>query len=157
MGTTAEKLEYLNATKSAIKDAIVSKGVDVPESIPFRQYAEKVQQISGGPKQVIYDRGLKYNSGILSIDETVAPGFDSFTQITLTGYFEDDSGFLGGIIVLYTNVEQEFARVFYSETIDELSNDYIEIPITDNKQLNLFFTFPFLENSDLTFSSVALL
>lgn len=30
MGTTADKLLYLQDTKSAIKDAIVAKGVEVP-------------------------------------------------------------------------------------------------------------------------------
>lgn len=48
MGTTAEKLAYLNDTKTAIKDAIISKGTDVPEGTTFRQYAGLIAGISTG-------------------------------------------------------------------------------------------------------------
>lgn len=48
MGTTAEKLAYLDATKTAIKDAIVAKGVEVPEETTFRQYADLISGISTG-------------------------------------------------------------------------------------------------------------
>ena len=46
--STADKLLYLQGTKSAIKDAIVSKGVDVPTGTTFRDYADKIANISGG-------------------------------------------------------------------------------------------------------------
>ena len=45
MGTTAEKLAYLNGTKTAIKNAIVAKGVAVPDGTTFRGYAEKIGEI----------------------------------------------------------------------------------------------------------------
>lgn len=45
MGTTADKLEYLDGTKSAIKQAIVGKGVAVPDGTTFRAYAEKIGSI----------------------------------------------------------------------------------------------------------------
>lgn len=48
MGTTAEKLAYLDATKTAIKDAIVAKGVEVPEGTTFRGYAGLISGISTG-------------------------------------------------------------------------------------------------------------
>ena len=48
MGTTAEKLAYLQETKEAIKDAIVNKGVEVTEDTTFREYATKIGEISGG-------------------------------------------------------------------------------------------------------------
>lgn len=48
MGTTTEKLTYLQGTKDAIKDAIVAKGVEVPEGTTFRGYAEKVGEIQVG-------------------------------------------------------------------------------------------------------------
>lgn len=47
MGTTAEKLAYLNDTKTAIKDAIISNGIDVPDDTTFRSYPDKVNQIVG--------------------------------------------------------------------------------------------------------------
>lgn len=48
MGTTTEKLTYLQGTKDAIKNAIVAKGVAVPEGTTFRGYAEKVGEIPTG-------------------------------------------------------------------------------------------------------------
>ena len=48
MGTTADKLLYLQGTKSAIKDAIVAKGVDVPVGTTFRDYATKIGSITTG-------------------------------------------------------------------------------------------------------------
>lgn len=48
MGTTAEKLAYLADTKTAIKDAIVAKGVEVPEGTTFRGYADKIGEIKSG-------------------------------------------------------------------------------------------------------------
>ena len=48
MGTVADKLLYLNGTKTAIKDAIVAKGVPVSDSDTFRSYADKIGQIEGG-------------------------------------------------------------------------------------------------------------
>lgn len=45
MGTTADKLEYLQGTKAAIKQAIVNKGVAVPDGTTFREYATKISAI----------------------------------------------------------------------------------------------------------------
>ena len=50
MGTTTEKLTYLQGTKDAIKNAIEAKGVEVPEGTTFRGYAEKVGEIQTGMK-----------------------------------------------------------------------------------------------------------
>lgn len=49
MGTTADKLEYLQGTKAAIKEAIVAKGVAVPEGTTFRAYADKIADIIDVP------------------------------------------------------------------------------------------------------------
>ena len=52
MGTIAEKLTYLNDTKTAIKNAVVAKGVSVSDTDTFRSYADKIGQISGGSAPV---------------------------------------------------------------------------------------------------------
>lgn len=54
MGTTTEKLTYLQETKDAIKNAIVAKGVEVPEGTTFRGYAEKIGEIQPELKTVQY-------------------------------------------------------------------------------------------------------
>lgn len=54
MGTTADKLAYLNDTKTAIKNAIIAKGVAVPDGTTFRAYADKIsniQDVSSLPTQ----------------------------------------------------------------------------------------------------------
>ena len=48
MATIAEQLTSLANTKTAIKDAIVAKGVSVADTDTFASYADKIGQISGG-------------------------------------------------------------------------------------------------------------
>ena len=43
--TTADKLEYLNDTKALLKAAIINKGQEVTPSTPFREYANKINNI----------------------------------------------------------------------------------------------------------------
>lgn len=48
MGTTADKLNAVLASKNAIKNAIVAKGVAVPDNTPLSQYASKINSITTG-------------------------------------------------------------------------------------------------------------
>ena len=48
MATIAEQLTSLANTKAAIKDAIVAKGVQVTDDVPFSGYPTKIGEISGG-------------------------------------------------------------------------------------------------------------
>jgi hypothetical protein len=52
MATIAEQLTSLANTKTAIKDAIVAKGVQVADDTPFIGYADKIGEISGGGEPV---------------------------------------------------------------------------------------------------------
>ena len=47
MGTMEKKLSYLLGTKNAIKEAIVSKGVNITDDHTFRDYADKIMEIRG--------------------------------------------------------------------------------------------------------------
>lgn len=85
MGTTTEKLTYLQGTKDAIKNAIVAKGVAVPEGTTFRGYAEKIGEIQTGGEKVtgnidytmmtivyIEDnevKKLEYSSGVIKVNK----------------------------------------------------------------------------------------
>ena len=51
-GTSADKLNYLLATKEAIRQAIAAKGVDVPESTTFRQYAGRIGEVQSGGNRI---------------------------------------------------------------------------------------------------------
>jgi hypothetical protein len=50
MGTTADKLNGIVSSKEAIRQAIVSKGVDCDTTVPLAEYAGKIGSISGGFK-----------------------------------------------------------------------------------------------------------
>ncbi len=54
MGTVVEKIEYIKGTKSAIRAAIVQKGVAVGEDVTFRQYADKIAEIDGSGVSAAY-------------------------------------------------------------------------------------------------------
>lgn len=53
-GTTACKLAVTQEAKTLIRNALISSGVDVPDTTPFRQYAGKVGEIQTGdlPKSI---------------------------------------------------------------------------------------------------------
>lgn len=62
MGTTADKLAYLEDTKAAIRDAIAARGVDVPTGTTFRDYAAKIGEISGGGTEDPFDPESYYRN-----------------------------------------------------------------------------------------------
>ena len=68
--TISDKLTYLEGTKSAIKDAIVAKGVAVSDSDTFRSYADKIGQISGGGggKINLNEGGLTFSNSKMDKD-----------------------------------------------------------------------------------------
>ena len=69
VGTTIEKLTYIEGTKQAIGTAIKAKGQKVSTKDTFRSYADKVLAISGGGESPGGDSG---GYQLLEID-TVAP------------------------------------------------------------------------------------
>ena len=54
MGTVVEKIRYIAGTKSAIRSAILKKGVEVGDEVTFRAYAEKIAEIEGGQSAAAY-------------------------------------------------------------------------------------------------------
>lgn len=68
--TISDKLTYLEGTKSAIKDAIVAKGVAVSDSDTFRSYADKIGQISGGGGKInLNDYGLTFSNSSMTQEQ----------------------------------------------------------------------------------------
>ena len=51
-GTTACKLAVTNEAKTLIRNALINKGVDVPDTTPFRQYAGKAWEIQNGGSRI---------------------------------------------------------------------------------------------------------
>lgn len=73
MGTTAQKLEYLQGTKNVLKTQLTAKGVAVPSNTTFRQMANLVGTIRTGQIVETKTVTLSENGSTLS-----ATGF-SFT------------------------------------------------------------------------------
>ena len=72
MGTITDKLNKLAETKSAIKTAIVNKGVAVSDSDTFASYADKIASIEGGgstPTEGIYGVFIYDTNGNLTKPE----------------------------------------------------------------------------------------
>ena len=72
MGTITDKLNKLAETKSAIKTAIVNKGVSISDTDTFASYANKIASISGGgstPTEGIYGVFIYDTSGNLTKPE----------------------------------------------------------------------------------------
>ena len=63
----AEKLEYLNGTKSAIKSAIQNRGVTVSDTDTFREYATKIGDIGESVEKTKF--GATIDSFLGSVDE----------------------------------------------------------------------------------------
>lgn len=82
MGTIAEKLEYLNGTKDAIKAAIEGKGVTVPDGTTFRGYADLIGGISGGSGT--YQEKTATPTGE-QFDVLPDDGYDAMSKVTVAG------------------------------------------------------------------------
>ena len=78
MGTTSNKLNYLNQTKNLIAQAIRSKSVEVDSNAPFRSYASKIRQI----KAVIVGGGDATNE----IDLILVGGYGSLNQTQIENF-----------------------------------------------------------------------
>ena len=79
MGTIADKLNYLNTTKTNIKNAIIAKGVAVSDNDTFRSYATKISDIPIHTVEALTvtqngtytgTGGVTYNPVTVDIDDT---------------------------------------------------------------------------------------
>lgn len=70
MGSIADKLTYLQETKTAIKNAIVSKGVEVSDADTFRSYANKIDSLKDGVRESTFT-GYIAQSGKTNVLPTV--------------------------------------------------------------------------------------
>ena len=86
-GTTACKLAVANEAKTLIRNALISKGVDVPDTTPFRQYAGKVGEI-GGSVAVDFNNPESYVDTYTYTDEDAVISTESNLKGNLVfGYF----------------------------------------------------------------------
>ena len=89
MGSIKEKIKYIKETKKLIREAIIARGVDVPENTTFRDYANKIDEIpSGVDIGDYYDLTTKPNGGIRSYI-TQIPMLDTSDCTSMRYMFED--------------------------------------------------------------------
>lgn len=92
MGTVADKLNYLLETKNRIKQALIDKGVEVPENTTFRGYADliggavgkKITEVSISPDVDSYT--LKFEDG------SSLSGWAEFDEYGFPTNVTDDAG-----------------------------------------------------------------
>lgn len=85
MGTVVDKLNYLKETKTAIKNALVEKGVEVTDLDTFRSYAQKIADIPAGGEDIstLIDGTLtNVTSDVTSIRDYAFYGCSSITDAT---------------------------------------------------------------------------
>lgn len=76
MGTIADKLTRIITTKEDIRKALISKGYDVPTSIPFKEYAKMILDLpckaDSFPDIEGYDSSSSELESVLSSKEWVS-------------------------------------------------------------------------------------
>lgn len=89
MGTITEKLSKVLETKSAIKNAIVNKGVDVTDDDTFSSYAEKIEQIESGTAVNTKKLGLTIDNFLGDVDDNgVLQAISEAPDVDFTGVKE---------------------------------------------------------------------
>lgn len=86
MGTVVEKIRYIAGTKSAIRSAILKKGVEVGDEVTFRAYAEKIAEIQSAAAYVFENATM---SKSYPVDEMTEAGWKTFPF----NYVDDLEGF----------------------------------------------------------------
>lgn len=124
MGTTTEKLTYLQGTKDAIKNAIVAKGVEVPEGTTFRGYAEKIGEIQAG-------------GGILNATITLENKLGKNGSLKLYFVTEDGRGVeMSGNSIKNEKIKFGSPILLYYNFLDSIGSDTL---INDkNENINMF-------------------
>ena len=116
MATITEQLTSLANTKTAIKDAIVAKGVQVADDTPFSGYADKIGEISGGGEPV---EKTKFGVGIdIFLGDVDAEG----------NYVTPSKPFEVNLVGVKRTSSGAFSGKFKSSTITKfIANDLIEV------------------------------
>lgn len=132
--TIAEKLEYLDETKTNIKDSINYKGVFVEDNTPFRDYATLIRDITGGR----YGMTVNTIVGTREDDVTVCPSYNTFKLDFSSPCKLDDWALFNKFRRSQTSFEFDFSGIEYIgkwamfRTFDRCRGDIIGDIVFDN-------------------------
>lgn len=76
-GKIMDKLEAVKNSTMAIKNAIVEKGVDIPDGTALSEYAGKIGEIKGKPEQCTLENAYNYPLTVISNGEVLGSGESS--------------------------------------------------------------------------------
>lgn len=130
--TIPDKLDSINVTKQAIRQAIVDKGVEVPEGTTFYEYAGKIGEIKTG-------------GGTYTIS--------SYSGILDYGYLPSEAK-AGDIVFIFAGSVQYDTNITIKEYIDGSVGEIITGPWTYKSISELPESVkPFLENVPQTLAA----
>ena len=130
MGTITDKLNKLAETKSAIKTAIVNKGVAVSDTDTFASYANKIASIEGGgtPTEGIYGVFIYDTNGNLTKPEE----WDTANNDLAVGVavIDENCAFVIGKKVSYSTMQwggsgTTISGIVTTSDINEAKTDYV--------------------------------
>lgn len=117
-----DKLTYLEGTKSAIKDSIISKGVAVSDSDTFRSYADKISQISAGGVDVTA-AGMTFAYANLTGDNFSKIEWSAKENMRYLFYTSKIGGTIDLNDRMDSNTYYQTERMFQSTSIYEIKMD----------------------------------
>lgn len=117
-----DKLTYLEGTKSAIKDSIISKGVAVSDSDTFRSYADKISQISAGGVDVTAT-GMTFAYANLTGDNFSKIEWSAKENMRYLFYTSKIGGTIDLNDRMDSNTYYQTERMFQSTSIYEIKMD----------------------------------
>lgn len=139
-----DKLDYLDDTKGLIKDAIIEKGQDISEDVAFREYVEKIKEISSGDVKLFNtyqemqeyskakdgDLALVYNTDFVDLYSNV-----SFSAVCIPKVITLGSVVTQSKVFFANNDEDNYMQVYISQfNADNITDSYLRIDLNSNKQ-----------------------
>ena len=114
------KLDYLKATKSLIKQAIINKGIDITDDITLREYANLINDIE------------------VATDQSDATALASDIVLNKTAYNNNNK--IIGNLPIYNSISAEVSEINLDENSQIIKGKYsndIKLVLNDNSDIQL--------------------
>ncbi len=138
MTTIADKLVLLNSTKGAIRNAIKTKGIDVPADLAFSGYAEKILAIPSTPDPAVYCPANGYHLPVTWTPGSNWPDIGTPTDNQIILLCSDEDTCKLGLLLTVNNNGQYNVKI-YGESDTLLSNT--------NTNTGVSYTYTFIKGS----------